>query len=510
MNARTITNTMVAIFMMAAIAGCSKDDDIFKNKQEPLPPPTPEVPTPETPSSSDRTELYRPQIHFTPSKNWMNDPNGMVLVDGTYHLFYQYNPMGNDWGNMSWGHATSTDLLHWKEQSVALSPDKLGLIFSGSAVIDKENTAGFGTGAMVALYTAADAAQQQAIAYSTDGGKSFTKFDGNPVIKNNDDNLRDPKVFWHDQSRQWVMALAKGWKMGVELYGSPDLKNWTHLSTFFQELPGRPSVQWECPDLLQFDYKGQRKWVMLVSVNPGGPVQGSGTMYFVGDFDGKTFVADKLDYPLWLDYGMDNYAGVTWSNTGDKKLLIGWMNNWQYAGNVPCSPWRSAMTLPRELTLKEVDGKPLLTADVFSGIDAIADSWKDAGATLDVKDAYQLQVTVAMDKNTTITLANSAKEKFVVDIEPAMRMVYVHRNSATGQVSFNGSFSLPSIKAPLHVDGNQVTLNFYVDQSSVELIEKDGLMSMTNLVFPKSIYNQFSVSGAECKAKVRNLKSVWR
>ena len=273
------------------------------------------------------------------------------------------------------------------------------------------------------------------------------------------------------------MALAKGWKMGIELYGSTDLKNWTHLSTFFVNVPGRPSVQWECPDLLQFDYKGQRKWVMLVSVNPGGPVQGSGTMYFVGDFDGKTFVADQLDYPLWLDYGMDNYAGVTWSNTGDKKYLIGWMNNWLYAGNVPCSPWRSAMTLPRELTLKEVNGQPVLTADVYSGIDALADSWKD---------------------------------KFVVDIEPASNMVYVHRNSVTGKISFNGSFSLPSIKAPLHVEGNQVTLNLYVDQSSVELIEKEGLMSMTNLVFPSSIYNQFSVSGADCKAKVRKLKSVWR
>ena len=507
MNVRTKTTTMVAILMMAAIVGCSSDDDIFKNKPEPLPPPTPEEPI-VTPS--DRTELYRPQIHYTPAKNWMNDPNGMVFLDGTYHLFYQYNPQGNDWGNMSWGHATSTDLLHWKEQPVALAPDQLGLIFSGSAVIDKDNTAGFGAGAMVALYTSADAAQQQSIAYSTDGGKTFKRFEGNPVIKNNDDNLRDPKVFWHEQSKQWVMALAKGWKMGIELYGSTDLKNWTHLSTFFVNVPGRPSVQWECPDLLQFDYKGQRKWVMLVSVNPGGPVQGSGTMYFVGDFDGKTFVADQLDYPLWLDYGMDNYAGVTWSNTGDKKYLIGWMNNWLYAGNVPCSPWRSAMTLPRELTLKEVNGQPVLTADVYSGIDALADSWKDAGATLDVQDAYQLQLTVAMDKNTTITLSNSAKEKFVVDIEPASNMVYVHRNSVTGKISFNGSFSLPSIKAPLHVEGNQVTLNLYVDQSSVELIEKDGLMSMTNLVFPSSIYNQFSVSGADCKAKVRKLKSVWR
>ena len=254
----------------------------------------------------------------------MNDPNGMVYVDGTYHLFYQYNPQGNDWGNMSWGHATSTDLMHWKEQTVAMTRDELGAIFSGSAVIDKDNTAGFGANAMVALYTSAgetgDVAgkQQQSIAYSTDGGKTFTRYTGNPVIKNNDDNLRDPKVFWHEGSKQWVMALAKGWARGVEFYGSTNLTNWNHLSTFVVDLPGRPSFQWECPDLIQFG----NKWVLLVSVNPGGPIQGSGMMYFVGDFDGKELKADALDYPLWLDYGMDCYAGVTWSNTGDRLLTL--------------------------------------------------------------------------------------------------------------------------------------------------------------------------------------------
>ena len=197
----------------------------------------------------------------------------MVFVDGTYHLFYQYNPQGNVWGNMSWGHATSTDLMHWKEQPVALTRDALGAIFSGSCVIDKNNTSGFGANAMVALYTSAgetgDVAgkQQQSIAYSTDGGKNFTVYSGNPVIKNNDDNLRDPKVFWHEASKKWIMALAKGWKMGIEFYGSTDLKSWQHLSTFFTELKGHPSLQWECPDLIQMG----DKWVLLVSVNPGGP-----------------------------------------------------------------------------------------------------------------------------------------------------------------------------------------------------------------------------------------------
>jgi fructan beta-fructosidase len=306
------------------------------------------------------------------------------------------------------------------------------------------------------------------------------------------------------------MALAKGWKMGTEFYGSKDLKNWTHLSTFFVPLAGRPSLQWECPDLLQFDYKGGKKWVLIVSVNPGGPILGSGTMYFVGDFDGTRFTADDLDYPLWLDYGMDNYAGVTWSNTGDRKILIGWMNNWQYAGDVPCSPWRSAMTLPRELKLTEHNGKPLLTGTVVKEIDQIASSWQKAETSLNVEDAYQLRLTLSMDKNAVITLSNAADERFVIDVNASSRTLTAHRTSVTGRTSFNGTFSVPSIQAPLNTNGDQVTLDLFVDQSSVELITQEGTMSMTNLVFPQSIYNRLEVSGADYEAQVRQLSRIWK
>ena len=239
-------------FLAAAAVGC-RPDDSYKQDYNPLIDDKTD-PEPETPTGDDlRKEPYRPQIHFTPARNWMNDPNGMVYADGVYHLFYQYNPKGNDWGNMSWGHATSKDLVHWEEQPVALMRDDLGDIFSGSAVIDKDNTSGFGANAMVALYTSAgsDGKQQQSIAYSTDGGKNFTRYAGNPVIKNNDDNLRDPKVFWHEASKRWIMTLAKGWKMGVDIYASADLKSWQLQSTFFVPLSGRPSLQWECPDLIQ-------------------------------------------------------------------------------------------------------------------------------------------------------------------------------------------------------------------------------------------------------------------
>lgn len=502
---------MAAAAIAATITGCT-DYDIQQDYNPLIDKPQTEEPAPEQPGeeANSRNEQYRPQIHYTPAKNWINDPNGMIYLDGTYHLYYQYNPQGNGWGNLSWGHATSTDMLHWEEQPVALQPDALGMIFSGSAVCDKDNTAGFGANAIVALYTSASAAQQQSIAYSHDGGKTFTTYEGNPVIKNNDDNLRDPKVFWHEESKKWIMSLAKGWAGGMEIWSSPDLKRWAKESEFILNLTGRPSFQWECPDLIPFEYNGKRKWVLIVSVNPCGPVLGSGTMYFVGDFDGKHFTADDLDYPLWLDYGMDNYAGVTWNNTGDRHVLIGWMNNWQYADRVPCSPWRSAMTLPRELKLVEHNGTPHLTSAVIGEISGIADEWNDVTSTFDAKDAYQLHLELDLTSNSNITLSNAQGEKFSVDINVSAKMLSVHRNSATGVTNFAPTFSIPSINAPLNTSGNKLTLDFYVDRSSVELIASDGLTSVTNLVFPQTIYNSLSVTGTSYNAKVRNLRSVWK
>ena len=512
-----LSTCLVCCCITATFTSCSSDDP-KQDYNELI-----DNPKPDQPSQPDQTPV---------GKNWINDPNGMVFVpsspsgndgqagtaDGVYHLFYQYNPQGNDWGNMSWGHATSSDLMHWTEQPVALTRDELGDIFSGSAVIDKANTAGFGANAMVAIYTSASGAQQQSIAYSTDGGKNFTRYANNPVIHNNDDNLRDPKVFWHEASKKWVMALAKGWKMGVEFYGSADLKSWQHLSTFFVPLVGRPSLQWECPDLIQMG----DKWVLLVSVNPGGPLVGSGMMYFTGQFDGTTFTADNIaggetpTEPLWLDYGMDNYAGVTWSNTGDRRIMLGWMNNWSYAGAVPCSPWRSAMTLPRELKLTTYEGKTLLCAPVVPEIDKIAGPWSEQhsvaanGESLDAKDAYQLRLTLSLDKNSTVTLSNEQGEQFTFDVNASARSLTAHRTSTSGKTSFNGTFSIPSMRAPLNTVGSTVTLDIFVDQSSVELLTKDGTMSMTNLVFPASIYNNLAVSGADCSVQYRQLNSIWK
>lgn len=507
LGCKTAMSFLFSLFLLVA---CGENSD--SNGEIPLP-----TDKEENESNGDNVqtetynELYRPQIHYTPAKNWVNDPNGLVYADGIYHLFYQYNPKGNDWGNMSWGHATSTNLIEWKEQAVALERDALGDIFSGSAVCDAENTAGFGKGAIVALYTSAGSHQQQSMAYSTDGGKSFVKYDKNPVIPNSSESdFRDPKVVWHKETNQWIMALAKGWKYEIEFWGSSDLKKWTKLSSFSTSVNACNKGQWECPDLLRMNYQGKDKWVLIVSVNPGGPVSGSGTQYFIGDFDGTSFVADERDYPLWLDYGMDNYAGVTWSNVEGRHILIGWMNNWNYAGTVPANPWRSAMTLPRELNLIEYDDELILASTVVEEIEDIADEWKEiASESLGVSDAYQLKLELDLTKNASIMLKNAIGEYLEMTVNVATRQLITHRTSKTGQYSFAGNFAIPSIKSPFNADGDKVVLDIFVDRSSVEVFTENGSMVQTNIVFPNGIYNQLVVEGQKVNAKVRELKSIW-
>lgn len=498
----------IAILAAVLVSGCR--DSKF-DEEIPLLPPSDENEEQEKPSVQSYNELYRPQIHFTPAKNWINDPNGMVYADGVYHLFYQYNPRGNDWGNMSWGHAKSTDLLHWEEQPVALTEDHLGAIFSGSAVVDKDNTAGFGKDAIVALYTSAGAKQQQSIAYSTDGAATFTTYKSNPVIANTTKNdFRDPKVFWHEESQSWIMSLALGWEYGIEFFSSKNLKNWTSLSVYSNTLPACRMGQWECPDLLRFECEGEEKWVLLVSVNPGGPVSGSGTMYFVGSFDGKEFVADNLDYPLWLDYGTDNYAGVTWSNIPDRTVYIGWMNNWLYAGIVPANPWRSAMTLPRELELKKIGDSYYLASKVVREIEGIAGGWKDLGnGDMGEADALHIRLSVDMTTQNTWYLSNGEDECLEFNVNPGFRMITAKRTGATGDSSFSAAFSLPALRMPVWGDADELELDIYVDRSSVEMITSEGA-AMTMIVFPKEIYNNIESSSTPLEGTFRTLTRVWK
>ena len=330
------------------------------------------------------------------------------------------------------------------------------------------------------------------------------------MIANTDKpDFRDPKVFWHEETKSWKMVLALGWSYGVEIYSSANLKNWTSEGIFTTELQPCKRGQWECPDLLRFSYNGEDKWVMLVSVNPGGPVAGSGTMYFVGSFDGHNFVADDLDYPKWLDFGTDNYAGVTWSNTPGRYVYIGWMNNWLYSGAVPCSPWRSAMTLPRELSLVEQDGRPHLASKVVKEIDNIAGDWvKLENSEIGDHDAYQLRLTVDMTSKSSYRLENGKGQYLDLEYNPNARVLTAKRNANTGDISFSSVFSFPSIKMPVYENGDKVVFDIFVDRSSVEVVSADGKSAMTVLVFPESIYNKVTAS-SELNAEVRTLSRIW-
>ena len=474
-------------------------------------------------------EKHRPQIHFTPEKNWINDPNGMVYANGIWHLYYQYNPYGHDWGNISWGHATSTDLFHWKEQPVVLEPDELGYIYSGSAVLDKNNTAGFGENAIVAMYTAHGAHEQQCIAYSTDGGMTFTKYEGNPVIKNTTHgDYRDPKVVWDDVTSMWYCVFALGGEHTAQIWKSTNLREWSICSTFnASAYPKCNDGIWECTDLFPMQYKGERKWVLTVNISGGGPVLGSGTMYFVGDFNGKRFIADHYNYPLWEDHGMDDYASVTWSNTGDRTVCIGWMNNQAYGG-YPVSPWRCCMTLPREMVLEEYDGQPLLKTTIVSEIEGIADDWHSVkGQTASISsllgalpmgmngtkpslDAYQVNVTIDTSADCEIKLSNSVEQAYTVKYLAATRELVINRGAKTGNTGFHPNFAIPDMRSSVFSNKEKVTLCLYVDQSNIEVTTDDGSVIMSTLVFPDFIYDQLMVSGQKAKSKIRNLNRVWK
>lgn len=503
------------IFFLAAAALVGCQDNKFSDV----------IPFPEQESESEepggeivassRDELYRPQIHYTPNANWINDPNGLVYDNGTWHLYYQYNPYGNEWGNMSWGHATSSDLVHWQEQPVAMTPNELGDIFSGSIVVDKNNTAGFGAGALVAIYTSAGEHQQQSIAYSNDGGLTFTQYSGNPVIANTEfGGFRDPKVFWHNESSKWIMTATRAiedWNWDafrIVFYASDNLKNWDFLSEFNIDCPRAKKGQWECPDLIKLPYNGSDKWVLIVSSNPGGVAGGSGTMYFVGNFDGQNFTADNLDYPLWLDYGADNYAGVTWSNTPDgRTIYIGWMNNWKYANSVPCDPWRSAMTLPRQLTLVDMNGTPVISSEMVTELADISGDVQEAENGICAGgDAYEMIVTLDPKEYASFTVGNEAGEAIPVEVDPASSQIRISRTSTSGNISFNGLFTIPSMVAPYDKNASELELHIFVDHSSVEILSNDGISVLTCLVFPSKPYDR--ITGAD-NVTYRALKTIW-
>lgn len=449
-------------------------------------------------------EKFRPVYHHTPAYGWMNDPNGMFYKDGVYHLYFQWNPYGSVWANMHWGHSTSTDLMHWNFEGSAIVPDAWGAIFSGSCVVDHNNTAGFGKDAVIAFYTSAKASpwgdvQSQSMAYSLDNGKTFVKYEGNPILTSSEKDFRDPKVFWYAPGKHWVMMLAVGQHM--EIYSSVNLKEWKKESEF-GAMQGAHGGVWECPDLVEIPVEGTRekKWVLICNLNPGGPFGGSAAQYFVGSFDGKKFVNESPTQTKWMDWGKDNYATVTWNNAPDGRCIaLGWMSNWQYANNVPTRQYRSANTLARDLTLYR-EGQELYLKSTPSvevkkargkkvSIPSFRVSEKHEIVNLfeDNQGAYEVEILIqnAGASKIAFCLLNDKGEKVSMYYD-LNRKQFVMDRSESGTVDFSKDFPAVTV-APVNVD-KELTLRLFVDRSSIEAFGEDGKFVMTNLVFPSQPY----------------------
>ncbi|MEW1947954.1 glycoside hydrolase family 32 protein [Pseudarthrobacter sp902506025] len=481
-------------------------------------------------------EAYRPAMHYTAKDTWLNDPNGLVFHEGIYHLYYQNNPFGNVHSNMSWGHATSTDLVNWEEHQVAIPCDDIEEIFSGSIVVDHGNSSGLGVGGvapLVAIYTSAykpgsahPGIQAQSLAWSIDGGYSWTKYSGNPVLTRNSPEFRDPKVFRYNgpAGSYWVMAAVEAHDFAVLLYRSDDLRSWDYLSTF-GPANGTGGI-WECPDLFELPVDGlpgTTKWVLTVNMNPGGPNGGSAGQYFVGEFDGVSFRSETtltegmqdpglVDQYQWLDWGRDFYAAVSFSNVPDgRRLMIGWMNNWQYANQIPTSPWRSPMSLVREVSLAMVDGQPRLvqqpapecTAESLPGpaqwVSLSGTVAVDGGAAVQLVDVTFTPGTAdefgLVVRGATDGAAGSSGTR--ISISPGAGELVLDRTNS-GDSGFHPAF--PSVsKAPLRALDGTYSLRIFIDHCSVEVFAQDGLVTLTELIFPdpaQTAITLFSANGS--------------
>ena len=433
-------------------------------------------------------EKFRPAYHHTPQYGWMNDPNGMFYKDGEWHLYYQYNPYGSLWENMTWGHSVSKDLVHWEALPLAIEADALGTIFSGSCVVDKDNTAGFGKNAVIAFYTSAGEAQTQSMAYSTDGGRTFNKYEKNPVVTFNAPDFRDPKVFWYDGTNRWIMMLAVGQEM--QIWSSANLKDWQKESSFGSEYGNHGGV-WECPDLLKIE----DKWVLICNINPGGPFGGSATQYFVGDFDGHKFTCESMPkVTKWLDYGKDHYATVSFSNAPDgRTVVLAWMSNWQYANQVPTRQFRSANSIARDLGLFK-DGE-----ETYVSVIPSKETLAMRGKTIkNPTDACEIVVDVKGSME--LILSNTKGEQVVMKYD-AQKQTFAMNRKQSGDISFSEAFPIETT-APTH--GALKQLRLFIDHSSIEAFASDGKMAMTNLVFPNEPYNALKVKGG--KATIYEIK----
>ncbi len=521
MERKTMGIALCAMFTLPLIYQCRQAPEKEKTKTEEI---------------GYYEEPFRPQYHFSPPEMWMNDPNGLVYHQGVYHLFYQYYPEDIVWGPMHWGHATSSDLLHWENKPIALYPDENGLIFSGSAVIDHENTSGLGreeNPPLVAIFTYHDMEkekagsndhQTQGVAYSLDNGETFTMYEENPVLLNSEfRDFRDPKVFWDEDMKQWVMALVAG--DHLRLYHSDNLLEWTYMSRFGKDQGAHGGV-WECPDLFELQVEGtdEKKWVLLISINPGAPNGGSGTQYFVGDFDGITFTSEQQE-AKWLDWGTDNYAGVTYNNTpGGERIFIGWMSNWDYARDTPTEVWRSAMTLPRKLSLAKYGGEYTLVNYPIDGVEDLlveearlnlhvpAGEEKSIGLVNGSQSRLRFKAPVA---DLSFVLKNDSGEALVLELDREEGLFSLDR-SASGLVDFHETFGRVQQMPLENLGEGELDFDIFLDASSVEVFINKGQFAMTAQVFPTSPYSALAIrnSGSETTQigdlRVDSVARIWK
>ena len=425
------------------------------------------------------SERFRPLYHHTPKYGWMNDPNGMFYKDGVWHLYYQWNPYGSQWENMTWGHSTSRDLIHWDAQPTAIEPDALGSIFSGSCVVDKKNDR------VVAFYTSAGHNQVQSMAVSKDNGMTLVKEADNPILTSNEPDFRDPKAFWNPELQAWNLVLAVGQEMRI--YSSKDLKNWKYESSFGKGYGNHDGV-WECPDLMKLQVRGtdRQKWMLICNINPGGPFGGSATQYFVGDFDGHTFTCDHKD-TRWMDYGKDHYATVTFDNAPDgRRVALAWMSNWQYANEVPTKQFRSANSVPRDLDLFDYKGQ------TYCGVTPSKELLALRGKKI-AKPTEACEIVVDVKGTMNLTLSNTAGEQVELRYDKAANTFTMNREKS-GDTSFSEAFPAETT-APVY--GNIKQLRIFIDRCSIEVFDAEGHMAMTNLVFPSEAYNKVTVKGGK-------------
>jgi sucrose-6-phosphate hydrolase SacC (GH32 family) len=495
-----------------------------------------------TAATATTAETFRPALHYAARNTWLNDPNGLIFHDGVYHLYYQNNPLGNVWGNMSWGHATSPDLLTWTEHPVAIACDENEDIFSGSVVFDRENTSGFGAGSvapLVAIYTSAfkpgsgnEGVQAQSLASSLDGGYTWTKHTDNPVLSRGSSEFRDPKVIRYDgeAGSYWVMVAVEAKEFQVVLYKSENLKDWELLSTFGPA--NATGGVWECPDLFPLPVDGDPenlKWVLTINLNPGGPNNGSAGQYFVGHFDGTTFTSattvteglqdpDRLDEYQWLDWGRDYYAAVSFSDAPDnRRLMIAWMNNWEYANHIPTTPWRSPMSLAREVSLQSSDGNLCLVQQPAGDWAALACQESYclpettihegmhvlAGAAGTVQ-RIDVRFTPGSAEEFGLVLCGNGVKGTRVGIRPGDGKLFVDRQES-GQTDFHESF--PSIDtAPIRATAGSYHLTIFVDRCSVEVFAQGGQVTMTELIFPAGSSTDLSVYAVGGTATIESLQ----